>query len=173
MRNTKPSNQMLELNINDSVSLNVEKKGKELLINDQSIQYQIERLDENRIKIYLDQKIYEAKLISKEDNELHLFVNNQPYTVKINDHIDQILEELGMTSLSVAKVSDIKAPMPGTILSIAVKAGDTVEKGTPLLILEAMKMENVIKSPGDGTVRSISVTQGDNVEKNELLISFD
>ena len=53
------------------------------------------------------------------------------------------------------------------------KSGDEVEKGTPLLILEAMKMENVIKSPGDVVIKEILVGKGKAVEKNEILITFE
>lgn len=70
------------------------------------------------------------------------------------------------------KVSELKAPMPGLIRAIPVKEGDSIAKGDPLLVLEAMKMENMIKSPADVVVASIHVAEGDAVEKNQLLISF-
>ena len=53
-----------------------------------------------------------------------------------------------------------------------VKEGDTVKQNDPLLILEAMKMENIIKSAGEGIVRSVKVKKGDSVEKNQVLIEF-
>ena len=62
--------------------------------------------------------------------------------------------------------------MPGLIQRIEVNKGDEIHKGDPLLILEAMKMENVIKSPGEGIVSTIHVREKASVEKNELLISF-
>ena len=62
--------------------------------------------------------------------------------------------------------------MPGLILSIAVREGQQIKAGTPLLILEAMKMENVIKATGEGTVRRIAVRQGEAVEKRQLLIEL-
>ena len=74
---------------------------------------------------------------------------------------------------SAQVVKDIKAPMPGLVLQISVGPGDTVEKGDPLLILEAMKMENVLKAPGSGTVKKVSVNQGQAVEKNQLLIEME
>ena len=77
-----------------------------------------------------------------------------------------------MDKLASTKVNDVKAPMPGLILSMSVAEGDEVKKGDPLLILEAMKMENVIKSPSDGVIKSIKAAQGDSVEKNEVLIQF-
>ena len=70
-------------------------------------------------------------------------------------------------------VKEIKAPMPGSILNILVEAGQEVKAGDQLLILEAMKMENVIKSPGDGVVAKIHVDEKQSVEKNQVLISFE
>jgi biotin carboxyl carrier protein len=77
-----------------------------------------------------------------------------------------------MSNASAQKVNDLKAPMPGLILQIAVNEGDIVKKGDTLLILEAMKMENVLKAQGDGIIKKIAVNKGDRVEKNHLLIKF-
>lgn len=63
----------------------------------------------------------------------------------------------------------VTSPMPGTILSVNVSAGDTVKKGQILMILEAMKMENEIMCPCDGTVASVNISQGAAVESGTLL----
>lgn len=68
--------------------------------------------------------------------------------------------------------STVNAPMPGTILSINVKAGETVKKGQVLCILEAMKMENEIMSGVDGTVASVAVSQGDSVSTGQVLFAL-
>lgn len=65
--------------------------------------------------------------------------------------------------------TEIKAPMPGNILDVKVSVGDTVKNGTPLVILEAMKMENDVVSSVDGTVASINVKKGDTVESGSLI----
>ena len=70
------------------------------------------------------------------------------------------------------KVNNVRAPMPGLIIDLKVRNGDTVKAGDALLILEAMKMENIIKAPGDATVKSVKVSKGDGVEKNQVLIEF-
>ena len=66
----------------------------------------------------------------------------------------------------------VNSPMPGTILSVNVKAGDAVKAGQVLMILEAMKMENEIVSPVDGTVSAVSVNQGATVETGTLLCTI-
>jgi biotin carboxyl carrier protein len=66
----------------------------------------------------------------------------------------------------------IEAPMPGTIVNVAVKVGDIVKKGQVLVIVEAMKMENEIVSPIDGTITSSGVTKGDTVNAGDLLVQI-
>jgi biotin carboxyl carrier protein len=70
------------------------------------------------------------------------------------------------------KISELRSPMPGLVLTIPVKPGDVVRKGEALLILEAMKMENVLKAPSDLLISEIKVVQGQAVEKNQPLILF-
>jgi len=65
--------------------------------------------------------------------------------------------------------TEVKSPMPGTILSVNVKAGDSVKSGQVLMVLEAMKMENEIMAPADGTIASVGVSQGATVESGALL----
>ena len=70
---------------------------------------------------------------------------------------------------------EIKSAIPGRIVRMfeASQVGNEVKKGTPLLELEAMKMENTIASPIDGKIRLVSVKEGEEVGKSELLISFE
>ncbi len=72
----------------------------------------------------------------------------------------------------VAGGEKVTSPMPGTILSVNVAAGDAVKRGQVLMILEAMKMENEIMCPCDGTVASVSVTKGAAVESGTLLCTI-
>jgi len=78
-----------------------------------------------------------------------------------------------MDNLSNKKVSNLKAPMPGLVLDISTKEGETVKKGDTLLILEAMKMENAIKSPTDGIIKNIAINKGEAVEKNQVILNFE
>lgn len=67
----------------------------------------------------------------------------------------------------------VNAPMPGNILDVKVQVGASVKAGEPLVILEAMKMENEIVAPQDGTVAAIHVKKGDVVNSNDLLVSLN
>lgn len=67
----------------------------------------------------------------------------------------------------------ITAPMPGSIISVNVKNGDSFRSGQVLLVLEAMKMENEIMAPCDGKVLSVNVNQGSSVNSGDVLISYE
>lgn len=72
----------------------------------------------------------------------------------------------------VAGAETVEAPMPGTIVSVAVKPGDQVKKGQVLLILEAMKMENEIVASRDAQVVSVNVAKGDMVNPGDALVQI-
>lgn len=67
----------------------------------------------------------------------------------------------------------VKSPMPGTIVNVPVKAGQTVKKGDVLVVLEAMKMENEIKAAKDGTVTSVAVSKGESVDTGTVLVTLN
>jgi len=120
-------------------------------------------------------KAYRAEVVAHDmvAKTFHVKVNGSTYQVKLSDHYDQLIKKLGLAKQSQHKVKDIKAPMPGLVLGVNVEAGQAVKKGDALLILEAMKMENVIKSPGDGVVKNIPVAKGQPVEKGFVLIEME
>ncbi|MDH4057476.1 MAG: acetyl-CoA carboxylase biotin carboxyl carrier protein subunit, partial [Cyclobacteriaceae bacterium] len=119
-------------------------------------------------------KSYRAEIV-KTDSTTKTFtwkINGRLYSVQLKDKFDILLDKLGMSTVAGSKINSIKAPMPGLIIDLKIKEGDSVKQGDPLLILEAMKMENIIKSPGDAVVKSVKIKKGDSVEKNQVLIQF-
>jgi biotin carboxyl carrier protein len=125
--------------------------------------------------IIQDNLSYNAEVLGTNYNEkvFELKINGVIYEVKLEDEYDQLVKRLGLSVVTHQVVKDINAPMPGLVLEVSVEAGQEVEEGTPLLILEAMKMENVIKAPGTGVVKSVNVSKGEAVEKNHLLIEME
>ena len=67
----------------------------------------------------------------------------------------------------------VKAPLPGVVLSVQVKEGDTVKASDAVIVLEAMKMENAIHAGRDGKIKSINVKQGDSVLQDDVLIVIE
>ena len=89
------------------------------------------------------------------------------------DNLDLLIEKMGLNSTKTKKLSVLKAPMPGLVTGIKIAAGQEVEKGTPLIILEAMKMENMISAPHHAIIKSVNVSIGQAVDKGSVLVEFD
>ena len=92
--------------------------------------------------------------------------------VTVLDERAILLDKMGMSSGSDSADLELCAPMPGKVLSVLVKPGDTIQQGDSLLVLEAMKMENVIKSSVSATIETVPANAGSAVEKGELLVKF-
>ena len=101
-----------------------------------------------------------------------LELNGQVKQVRILRDLDLMIEKMGLNTKNATKQSLMVAPMPGLVTEIKIAKGQHVDKGTPLLILEAMKMENVIAAPHDATVKEISVQVGQAVERGFPLLEF-
>lgn len=131
-------------------------------------------LKDGKFHLIQNHQSYNIEVISTDlaKKNVLLLVNGKEYEVALQDKMDLLLEKMGISAEVGQKVNDIKAPMPGLVLEVKVKVGDKVEKGDAVLVLEAMKMENVLKSSGDGIVDSIEVKVGDAVEKNQILLKM-
>ena len=117
--------------------------------------------------------------------EYKLKINGNDYAVTINEVDDNIAEvevngtpfkvefEKPITKKPVAAScagETVTSPLPGVILEVSVKVGDAVKKGQKVMVLEAMKMENVIEATADGTVTAIKVDKGDSVLEGAPLV---
>ncbi len=144
-------------------------------INDKDYSIDVKQIDDKTFHIIKDHKSYNVEIVKADykSKEFHIKVNNTDYQFKAKDQFDLLLKELGMESVSNTKVNELKAPMPGLVLDILVNPGDTVSKGDGLIVLEAMKMENILKSPADVVIKSIEVERTNAVEKNTILIKFE
>ena len=129
----------------------------------------------NKFHVLNDHKPYKAEIIAADflAKKYTIKVNNNNYEVAIADALDRLIKSMGIERGRTKVVNVIKAPMPGLILDISVAIGQTVKENDPLLILEAMKMENSFLSPRDGVIKSIAVEKGNAVDKGQLLIEFE
>lgn len=132
-------------------------------------------LENNKFHVLNNHKPYKVEILSADflNKKYTVKVNNNSYEIAIEDTLDILIKSMGIERGKTKVVNAIKAPMPGLILEISVEVGQTVKVNDPLLILEAMKMENSFLSPRDGVIKSIAVEKGNAVDKGQLLIEFE
>ena len=107
-----------------------------------------------------------------QDTEYTVFTRNSFRTIKIfND--EMLLHESLKKGGGIGGDTQLKAGMPGKVIEIFVKPGDEVKAGKPLMIMEAMKMENEMRAATDVKIKEICVKQGDSVESGAVLIKFE
>lgn len=140
----------------------------------ESVDWDITEIKKGQFHIVYNNKSYVADVKShdKETKSFEILINNNSYSVRLKDRFDELLHDLGMDVGSSNKDNDVKAPMPGRVLEILVKEGDTVAVGDGLIVLEAMKMENIIKSTREGIIKQIKTSESESVEKNSVLLTF-
>lgn len=165
---------MYKVKINNKEELAFEKKDSSWQLNGKEFNFDMIEVKQNSFHIISNHKSYNAEVVSHNAAEktFQVKVNQTLYSVSVKDKYDELLHQLGLDKAMTSKLSNIKAPMPGLVLNILVGEGTDVKKGDALLVLEAMKMENILKSPADGIVKKISVKKGMAVEKNQVLIEF-
>jgi biotin carboxyl carrier protein len=165
---------MYKIRVDDQFSFEVVTKNDETLVNGEPVDLDVYPVNSNSFHILYQNKSFNAELVkvNREEKTCSVKVNNNTYSMKITDQFDELLHKLGMDNLATLKISDLKAPMPGMVLKVLVSEGEEVKKGANILILEAMKMENIIKSPADLIVKSIKVNPSDKVEKNQVMVVF-
>ena len=143
-----------------------------------------------KFKFTINGNQYEAAILSIDENIAEVNVNGKVYTVEMDRNIPmsktpKLVRSLAVPSTdshpSISKTSNpsapkgsgnIKSPLPGIILMLHVKEGDSVKIGQKLITLEAMKMENNINADKEGIVTSLKVKQGDQVMEGDLLIQI-
>ncbi len=118
--------------------------------------------------ILLGARQYEGSVDEREDGTLDVHVGTSAFDLVAVDARRKLL--LGTGAGAATGKQTLRAQMPGKIVKLLVRVGETVEAEQGLLVIEAMKMENEIRSPSEGTVTEIGVAEGDSVETNGLLV---
>ena len=127
---------------------------------------------------------YQVHIHAVEDDRAEVEVNGTRYEVQLEKRVKapktpKLVRGKTPTHtgqhqpLTSKKVATVVAPLPGTIVELKVKEGDTVEKEQLLLLMEAMKMENRVLAEQAGTIKSIKVAAGENVLQGQVLIELE
>jgi biotin carboxyl carrier protein len=163
---------MIKTTINNT-ERNVLNEGEHISINNTEYPIERKKLGDNHYFYQMGAKSLDVRIVSHEDKTYTIAINGKVVAVPYKTELDIMLEKMGLKDLLAAGSKEFKAPMPGMVLKVLVAAGDEVTKGTPMLVLEAMKMENNIKAESDGVVKSVNITEGQSVEKNQVMIEFE
>ena len=133
------------------------------------------QLSPTEFNIIKDHRNVTAKFLEENalGKKLKIEIEGESFDIEIKDELDQVLEQMGFGSASNKAIKEIKAPMPGLVLEIAVADGQDVKEGDKILILEAMKMENSIMIHTDARIKKIAVIAGQAVEKGQVLVELE
>ena len=138
-------------------------------------EYDVQEIAENTYHLIREGKNYTVEVISfdQDDKSMKLRVNGVTKHVQIKESVDLLVEKNKVLRGGDTKANKIKSPMPGLVLEVNIKLEQEVKKDDTILILEAMKMENILKSPKDGIIKRILCEQGQSVDKNQLLVELE
>jgi len=139
-----------------------------LLKNGKSIVHDLVHLGENRYSLILGNRSYRVAFTSNGEY-MDISIDGEHFKVQIEDEQQKRLKTLIQSDESESGQMEIKAPIPGMIVKILIKQGDIVSKNDGLLVLEAMKMENIIRCPGNCEIEEICVNEQASVEKGQVL----
>lgn len=160
---------------NENKAHEIELKDNKIIIDGQNIDIDLVHIYKEKYHIIDNNESFNIEVV-RADFQNKIFeikVNDTVYPIQLEDELDMLLEQMGMSTAVSNTMDNVKAPMPGLVLRITVEVGQEVNKGDNLIVLEAMKMENIIKATGIGKVKNILVTEKQAVEKNQLLIEME
>lgn len=128
--------------------------------------------DASEFSLLVDRRSSDIYVRKTEDgHEVHL--NGRKYAVGLQDEKERFIGNLIRTEAGKQRKQEVCAPMPGLIVRIFVEAGQSVARGTPLLAIEAMKMENEIRAVDSGVVSKVLVKESDSVDKGAALLVIE
>ena len=122
-----------------------------------------------------DHRTSNAKLIETDitGKKIRIDIEGEIFDIEIKDDLDRLLEIMELGSTSNKRVKEIRAPMPGLVLEIAIADGQEVNEGDKILTLQAMKMENSIIIHSRAKIKKVVVTGGQAVEKGQVLVELE
>jgi len=149
--------------------------GKDASVNGAPVDIEFVKSATNSFKMRMNGVEKDADLVKldKENKLVIVRIEGKKFAVQIKEPVDLMLDKLGINSKSTKKVNNLKAPMPGLVIKILAEQGKHYKAGDALMILEAMKMENVFKAAADVTIKAIEITERQTVEKGQILMVFE
>jgi len=148
---------------------------KELFIKQGKVKEPIEIVTDKDGFVYIQfkKKKYQVEIIDKNQNQFEVSVNGISYSISVESPFSYKRKKFLAKNVQESKIEHVQAPMPGKIVELLVEENQMVKQGDPLLILEAMKMQNEILSNINGKILSINFGPDDTVMKDDILIEVE
>jgi len=166
---------IISVNNKDYTIKTIEGEFSNLIVGDKLYKIElIKKLNDDVYSFLVNQKVYQVEF-DYDKNNLDIILNGFNYSIEIKDSTYQLLQKFlsNNTKNKSSGAGIVKAPMPGLIVKVFVHPGMNVIEGDKLLIMEAMKMENILKSTISGIVKEVRVIEGNTVEKDNILIVIE
>ncbi len=149
----------------------------EAVVNGEKRRVVVHKLQDTRALLLIDNRALEVDVrtngAESGSGERIVFMRGREIPVMVEDYsLAQMRKTAGISS-QVKPDQAFVAPMPGLVVDVRVKPGQKVKSGEPLLVIEAMKMENVLKAKSAATIKVVSVANGQSVEKGDVLVEFE
>ena len=135
----------------------------------------IVQVDEDTLHVIAGNKSYLIQVMQADFRKKRyvLRINGKDVRVKLRDEVESRVHAMGFDiNRNHIKLKHVSSPMPGLVLKVLVQEGETVTEGQPVIVLEAMKMENVLNAPADGVISSVNVKEKQNVDKGQVLLEL-
>ena len=165
---------MTRANVNDEYDFLIELIKEEFIVNGEKTDFDFKKINNTIYHIIHNHRSYSVDILhyDHQNKTFQLKVNERNYKVVLQDEHDLLLEKMGILKVPQETASKLIAPMPGLIVDIKVREGQEVQIGDPLVVLKAMKMENVLKSTHHGVIKKIMVEVNQKIEKDALILQF-
>jgi biotin carboxyl carrier protein len=134
---------------------------------------EVRRLEGGGFWLLADGRSYTVDVEPGKDGELLVEVGGAPLAVRLFDPRMEQLAKSAARPRAASGPEDVRAPMPGKVVKVMVKPGDRIQAAQPLVVVEAMKMENELRAPRPGQVKAVHVTEGQAVEAQEPLVTIE
>jgi len=141
-------------------------------INNKRTSIDIEDIENDEFLIKVNDKAHVGEVLNLKQNEVSVMINGNTYHFSVETELASKRKER-LAKDTGKKITKVSAPLPGEIVAVLVSEGQEVHKGEPVMILEAMKMQNEIISPVNGIIKSLHVKADETVMKDQALFDID
>lgn len=138
-------------------------------INQKDFRLKVLRLSTDLIEFMIDNTYHYAKILNSSTSVVNLIVDGSEMRINKHSKLSEVLEKSLSKISQMTGINNLTSQIPGRVVSIIGKQGDSVNKGDSIVVLESMKMQVAVKSHKDGKIREIKVKQGNTVSRNDVI----